>query len=54
MTNSDVISQPDTTVPYGYTFSGGTLGFNEYVIYDPSHLVIRYLVRVKVSTGSLG
>jgi poly [ADP-ribose] polymerase 2/3/4 len=43
-----MISQPDTTTPYGDTYSGGSLGFNEYVIYDPSHVLIRYLFRVKV------
>lgn len=48
MTNSCVILQPDTTVPYSYTSSGGCLGFNEYVVYDPSHVLIRYLFRVKV------
>lgn len=51
MTNLFVISQPDTTVPYGNTYSGGSLGFNEYVLYDASHVLIRYLFRVKVRTG---
>ncbi|ERF68475.1 hypothetical protein EPUS_05614 [Endocarpon pusillum Z07020] len=41
--------RPDTTVPYSDTYSGGTLGFNEYVVYDPSHVLIRYLFRVKVT-----
>jgi hypothetical protein len=48
VTNSCVISQPDTTVPYSDTYSGGSLGFNEYVIYDPSHVLIRYLFLVKI------
>lgn len=39
---------PDVTIPYGYTNSGGCLGFNEYVIYNTSHVLLRYLFRVKV------
>jgi poly [ADP-ribose] polymerase len=48
VTNSCVTSQPDTTVPYSDTYSGGSLAFNEYVVYDPSHVLIRYLFRVKI------
>lgn len=46
LTNGD--KQPDTSVPYTDTYSGGILGFNEYVIYDPSHVLIRYVFRIKI------
>ncbi|KIX92682.1 uncharacterized protein Z520_11534 [Fonsecaea multimorphosa CBS 102226] len=39
---------PDTTIPYTNTNNGGILGFNEYALYDPSHVLLRYLFRVKI------
>ncbi|OAP64203.1 hypothetical protein AYL99_00175 [Fonsecaea erecta] len=39
---------PEITAPYGDTHSGGALGFNEYAMYDPSHVMLRYLLRVKI------
>ncbi|KAK3367705.1 poly polymerase catalytic domain-containing protein [Podospora didyma] len=42
------VTMPDTTVPYGINNADAFLAFNEYVIYDPAHLLIRYLFRVKI------
>ncbi|KIW84820.1 hypothetical protein Z517_00208 [Fonsecaea pedrosoi CBS 271.37] len=39
---------PETRIPYGHTHSRGILGFNEYALYDPSHVLLRYLFRVKI------
>ncbi|EXJ66686.1 uncharacterized protein A1O5_10357 [Cladophialophora psammophila CBS 110553] len=39
---------PETIVPYSDTHSGGVLGFNEYALYDPAHVLIRYLFRVQI------
>ncbi|KAI3337577.1 PARP-domain-containing protein [Xylariaceae sp. AK1471] len=47
-TREGMVFMPDTAFPYIYTFSGGSLGFNEYVIYNPSHVLIRYLFRVRI------
>ncbi|KAK0706290.1 hypothetical protein B0T26DRAFT_446870 [Lasiosphaeria miniovina] len=42
------VSMPNIAAPYTNTFTPGGLIFNEYVIYSPSHLLIRYLLRVKI------
>ncbi|KAH7016208.1 poly polymerase catalytic domain-containing protein [Microdochium trichocladiopsis] len=44
-----VVLMPDTTSPYGEISSGGELRFNEYVMFDPSHAIIRYVLRLKMS-----
>ncbi|GAB1320944.1 Poly [ADP-ribose] polymerase [Madurella fahalii] len=48
--STGVIQMPDTSVPYN-SFPIGILGFNEYVVYDPSHVLIRYIFRIKVRGG---
>ncbi|KAH7114588.1 poly polymerase catalytic domain-containing protein [Dactylonectria macrodidyma] len=47
-TGDEMVLMPDTAVPYSDTFSEGSLAFHEYVVYNPSHVLIRYLFRVKV------
>ena len=46
-----VFAQPDTSQPYGENKMGGILGFNEYVIYDPAHVLIRYVFRIKIKSA---
>ncbi|KAK0715415.1 poly polymerase catalytic domain-containing protein [Lasiosphaeris hirsuta] len=46
--STGVVRMPDTSVPYAATNSGGILGFNEYVIYNTSHVLIRYVFRIKI------
>ncbi|KAK0627411.1 poly polymerase catalytic domain-containing protein [Immersiella caudata] len=46
--SAGVVRMPDVSVPYTNTYSGGVLGFNEYVVYDPSQVLIRYVLRVKI------
>ncbi|PGH19832.1 hypothetical protein AJ80_03749 [Polytolypa hystricis UAMH7299] len=41
--------KPDTSSPYNETQAAlGSLMFNEYVVYNTSHLVIRYMFRLKI------
>ncbi|KXJ85677.1 poly polymerase catalytic domain-domain-containing protein [Microdochium bolleyi] len=42
------VQMPDTTSSYGAPCFGRGLRFNEYVVYNPSHLTIRYLFRLKI------
>ncbi|KAM7200676.1 hypothetical protein V8F20_005178 [Naviculisporaceae sp. PSN 640] len=44
---------PDTSKPYGPVADHvyPILNFNEYVIYDPAHVQIRYILRVKIKKG---
>ncbi|KAH7012094.1 poly polymerase catalytic domain-containing protein [Microdochium trichocladiopsis] len=44
-----VVLMPDTTSPYGEGYSRGVLRFNEYVMFRASHLIIRYVFRLKIS-----
>lgn len=46
--STGVVRMPDTSIPYAATNSGGVLGFNEYVIYNTSHVLIRYVFRIKI------
>ncbi|KAH7016024.1 uncharacterized protein B0I36DRAFT_354902 [Microdochium trichocladiopsis] len=53
-----VVQMPDTRIPYHASNPRGDLKFNEYVIYDPSHLTIRYILHLKaceaVSSPNIG
>ncbi|KAH8897545.1 ADP-ribosylation [Thozetella sp. PMI_491] len=46
------VMMPDTSVPYSPKPLYGHLAHNEYVVYDTSHLLIRYLVRLKIEGWS--
>lgn len=49
---SSQLAQPDTSTSYSEMCHASSLAFNEYVVYNPSHVLVRYLFRVKVRTGN--
>lgn len=47
-----LFAQPDTSTPYsGTDHQSSCLAYNEYVVYNPSHVLIRYIFRLKIRHG---
>ncbi|SPO06067.1 uncharacterized protein DNG_08756 [Cephalotrichum gorgonifer] len=42
------VLMPDVSAPYSDTGHFGSLSFNEYVVYNAAHVLIRYIFRLKV------
>jgi hypothetical protein len=37
-------------MPYDHKFTGGELAYNEYVLYNPAHVQVRYIFRLNIQS----